>query len=167
VFALLAALTACSPTLNWRELRPDGGGLVVLFPCRPTTESRTIDLEGQGLAMTVWVCEVAGSHYALSRLDAGDPDRARRAEAMLHQAAARTLGASAPAVSIETPDGLKGATAQRLGLAGQTSGGVSVRQQLLTFRAEGTVYQATVFGTQLSEQGVDGFFSGIRLSRRP
>ncbi|UUX96495.1 hypothetical protein [Aquabacterium sp. J223] len=103
----------------------------------------------------------------MSRLDAGDPARAQRAEAVLHRAAARTLQAGEPVVSAETPAGLNGAAAQRLQLSGRTPDGVAVRQQLLTFRAGGTVYQATVFGTQLSEQGVDGFFSGIGLGRRP
>ena len=35
--ALVAAIVAvaCSPTFDWREARPDGSGVALMFPCRP------------------------------------------------------------------------------------------------------------------------------------
>jgi len=31
----MALLAACSPTLNWREVRPEGTRLALLLPCKP------------------------------------------------------------------------------------------------------------------------------------
>ncbi|MFO1268454.1 MAG: hypothetical protein U1F67_17830, partial [Rubrivivax sp.] len=43
VIALLAAaLGACSPALDWREVRPAGTAVVALMPCRPNASTRSV-----------------------------------------------------------------------------------------------------------------------------
>lgn len=50
--ALLAACAAaCSPTLDWREVSPPGGGFAVLLPGKPRHEARTIVLDGAEVTM--------------------------------------------------------------------------------------------------------------------
>ena len=48
--SLLAALIACSPTLDWREARPEGSGVAALFPCRPDQHERTVRIAGADAA---------------------------------------------------------------------------------------------------------------------
>lgn len=44
LFSLLAwlFLTACTPALDWREVRPPGGGFVVLLPQKPAQSERRL-----------------------------------------------------------------------------------------------------------------------------
>ena len=35
-----APAAACTPTLDWREVRPEASGLVALFPCKPDRHAR-------------------------------------------------------------------------------------------------------------------------------
>jgi YD repeat-containing protein len=76
-------LVACSPRLNWREVRPpDAQGLELSFPCRPTTQSRQVrlpNLAGQPVKMYVMTCEADGVTWAVSYFDAGTPTRWRDA----------------------------------------------------------------------------------------
>ena len=41
-------LTACAPTLNWREVRGSQAGLVASFPCKPDHHVRQVSVEGLG-----------------------------------------------------------------------------------------------------------------------
>ena len=55
----LASLSACSPTLDWRETAAEGSGVVALFPCRPDRHARTLELVGSKLKMEMLVCQPA------------------------------------------------------------------------------------------------------------
>ena len=45
--AATLALTACSPALDWRQVRPDDAGVEAMFPCKPLSHARTVPLAGQ------------------------------------------------------------------------------------------------------------------------
>lgn len=81
--ALSLALAGCTPSLNWREVRPaDAQGLVALFPCKPESAVRRLavpGLAGGAVDMHVLSCQADGMTWALSYLDAGTPDRLARA----------------------------------------------------------------------------------------
>ena len=71
----VAALTACEPALNWREVRPaQADGLVALFPCKPDAVQRDIVLPGLGDAVTLHLlsCEADGQRWVLSHLRVTD-----------------------------------------------------------------------------------------------
>ncbi|HIV71943.1 MAG TPA: hypothetical protein H9903_13495 [Candidatus Aquabacterium excrementipullorum] len=88
--SLLMGLSACSPSLNWREVRPaDADGLVALFPCKPDTAQRELAVPGlAGGPATVHLlrCDAHGATWALSYLHAGTPERLRQALPALDQA---------------------------------------------------------------------------------
>lgn len=60
-------LNACSPTFNWREVRPpDADGLVAWFPCKPDTAQRVMAWPGVTKAtVTVLSCKADGVLWAL------------------------------------------------------------------------------------------------------
>lgn len=71
----VAALTACAPALNWREVRPtQADGLVALFPCKPDAVQRDIVLPGLPDAVTMHLlsCEADGQRWVLSHLRVAD-----------------------------------------------------------------------------------------------
>ena len=50
---LCAALTACTPELDWRELSVPEGRFVVLFPGKARSESRTLETASGAVVMTM------------------------------------------------------------------------------------------------------------------
>ena len=71
---LLLACIACSPTFDWRETRPDGA-LQVLFPCRPTTLARRVQLAGRYESMQLTSCSAGDLTFGVGRVEADDPER--------------------------------------------------------------------------------------------
>ena len=71
----LITLTACSPALDWREVRPpEAPGLQALFPCRPDHATRTVTLPSaaQPLVMQMWSCQTGDVTWALSQVQVQD-----------------------------------------------------------------------------------------------
>lgn len=163
---VLACVTAaCSPALDWREVRPEFSGLVALFPCKPFGNARQLKLVGATVEMTLYSCTAAGTTYAVAFADVGTPDLIGTALDELATAAARNIGASAKTASM--PLRIDGMTpnphAGRSALAGQLSDGRRVEEQVAVFSRGLRVFQATVVGKQLDADAVETFFGALRL----
>lgn len=68
---LTAALAACSPALNWRQMDlAEADGLRVRLPCKPDRVERAVRLEGlaQPVSMAMWSCQAAGATWVLSAI---------------------------------------------------------------------------------------------------
>ena len=63
VAALLAALAACAPPFDWRDVRPEGSGVTMLFPCRPDRHERAVRIAGSELRMQMHSCTAAGATF--------------------------------------------------------------------------------------------------------
>lgn len=68
VVALLGALAACSPGLNWRQVPI--AGMTAMLPCKPDTAERTVSLGGKALPMQMAGCEAEGGLFAVSHMEA-------------------------------------------------------------------------------------------------
>ena len=53
-----AALVACTPELDWREVSVPEGRFAVLLPCKARPESRTLHADAGALAMTMYACSL-------------------------------------------------------------------------------------------------------------
>lgn len=87
--ALLAAALAagCSPTHDWREIRPEGAALVVLMPCRPDRrEQAGLPLGGGPADVAVWSCRAGDASFSLTRASVADPARVAPVAAALRAA---------------------------------------------------------------------------------
>ena len=93
--ALLATslLAACNPTYNWREYASQEGAYKVLFPAKPATFTRPVDLDGLRVDMTMTAAEVEGVTFAVGSAVAPDPVRARAALPAMRLALLRNIGA--------------------------------------------------------------------------
>jgi hypothetical protein len=68
---LLLALflaAACSPELNWRELRSEEGGFVAVLPGKPRFEEREISGE-PGVVLHFWSSEASGAVFGVGYAD--------------------------------------------------------------------------------------------------
>jgi len=166
VLALACATAACTPTLDWREVRPEGAGLTTLFPCKPAGLARRIVLADTAVEMTLYACSTGGATYAVGFADIGQPQRIERALAELSAAAARNIGSTGSAAV--TPLRVDGMTpnpqAARQALAGQLGDGQRVQEHVAVFARGTRVFQATVVGAKLDGDAVETFFGALRLS---
>lgn len=69
VLTLLCGASACSPELDWRDVRPaQADGLVATFPCKPDAHQRDVRLPGLSRPVTLHMlsCQRADATWALS-----------------------------------------------------------------------------------------------------
>ncbi|AKJ27587.1 hypothetical protein [Caldimonas brevitalea] len=164
IAAAAAALVACSPGLDWRQVRPENTGLEALFPCKPLSHAREVPLGGATGRMSMFSCSTSGMTFGVTHVDLGDPARVTPALNELRAAAVGNLGGQETVLG---PAGVAGMTpnpqALRIAVAGRRADGSALAQHAAFF-AKGThVYQASVVGTRLSDEALDSFFSGLRL----
>jgi hypothetical protein len=162
--ALGIALVACAPALDWRELRPAGTQLQLLFPCKPTSQQRTLNLAGAPVALTLHACQAGNLTWALSHADVADPARVASALTELKAAAQIKMGQPEVAwVALITPGATPNAQS---GLARFSISGAD-RQALqmhVAVFAHGTrVFQAAVLGSSVPAEAADAFFSSLRV----
>jgi hypothetical protein len=94
--AFVCALAACSPTYNWRDYTSPDARYRVTFPAKPSSATRTIDLDGLQVSMTMTAAEVEGATFAVGAAEAPDAGRAQAALATMKLALLRNIGAPLP-----------------------------------------------------------------------
>lgn len=137
-------LAGCSPTYNWRDYTSADGAFKVLFPAKPATHTRAIDLGGIQVDMTMTAAEVEGSTFAVGTAVAPDAALAQATLPAMRQALLRNIGAGDAAGKNESGTAPAGATLD-VDAVGKGNGG-PVRL-VGRFLAKGTrVYQVVVLG---------------------
>ena len=112
--AVLAAtlLAGCNPTYNWRDHASADGAWKALFPAKPATFARSVDLDGLQVEMTMTAAEVDGVTFAVGSASAPDGARAQAALPAMRRALLRNIGkdddaASAASSTAAVQDGLQ------------------------------------------------------------
>lgn len=159
----MLGLGACSPAMDWRQVRPEGLGIEAAFPCRPASHARSVDLAGQTVTMTMYACSAQRVTFGLASADLVDVRRVDGALAELAISASRNIVAthhsSEPTV---VPGMTPQARAMRLRLEGRLPDGRAIVEHAAVFAHGSRVYQATVLGSA-DAATVDAFFSGLRI----
>jgi hypothetical protein len=165
--ATVLITAACTPTLDWREVRPAGGHLVLMFPCKPTSQARQVSLAGQVGLMVMHACQASEVTWALVQVDVGDPARVGPVMAELRAAAQSKMGAptqawtALPSAVGATPNEQSGqASFAAMGPAGQA---LQMHQALFTHGTR--VFQASVLGAAIPAEGLSNYFGSLRVLR--
>jgi hypothetical protein len=168
VVACSVAGVACTPALNWREVRFDDGIVTALMPCKPDLGQREVVLKsGEGnvtASLQMRGCEASDFQFTLGQitLPVGiTPDEALSAWRL---ASLAPLNVSAQEASAQAW-ALRGAEAMpkpvRTAVTTQTH-----RVQWVWFVRDGKVYQAAVYGNAKAtklDAIADEYFAGIKL----
>ncbi|PPE70210.1 hypothetical protein IS481_03220 [Caldimonas thermodepolymerans] len=163
--ALAAALllAACSPTLDWRQVRPEDSGIEALFPCKPLTHARTVPLAGTPTRMMLYACTTGGMTFALTYAELDDPARVTPALEALRAAASANLDGQETLLGpAEVPGMTPNPAALRLSVQGRRPDGGALAQQLVLFAHGTRVFQASVIGAQPEDEPVATFLAGLR-----
>jgi len=157
-------LGACSPALDWREVRPEGWSLQAMLPCRPANHERLLVLAGEPVLLAMQVCSAQGHTFALSSARLQNPAAVGPALQALAAAAranvdGRVLAEQAAAVPGMTPQ----LAARQLRLAGRLPDGQAVVEEVLVFAHGLRVVQATVVGPSAGLELLRPFVEALRV----
>lgn len=165
---VVTALSACSPTYDWREVRGTDAPYVVLLPAKPATHSRPINLDGVPLVMTMTGAAVNGVTFAVGNAalpDQADPQMALNAMktglikniggTVRHEKSSPVAGNTLPSNEIEA--------------IGAASGKTAGQPTILFARfaeKDRRIYQVIVVGQEkaVERDTVDTFFSSFKLN---
>lgn len=162
------ALAACSPKYNWRDYTSPDGSYRVMFPGKPASYTRSVDLDGLRVDMTMTATEVDGAMYAVGAAQAPDPARAQAAlaaikTALLHNIGATSTRETSAAAAAVTDGAPTDAASSNVTASGVLNG---VKMQLVGhFEARGKrIYQVVVMGPAKSVESdpADQFISSFK-----
>ena len=156
--AAVLALAACSPGLDWRELRPEGADVRVMFPCKPTISSHPAT-QAEPVTMGLAQCEAAGQSFALSWAQVDDPAQLSAALRQMRESLAHKMSAqrSEPR-PVQVPGMTPNVEAQQQILIG-------ARQQarVAVFTRGQRVYQVLMLGARPDAAAWETYLSSVRL----
>lgn len=162
---MLALLVACSPALDWREVRPEGSGAALLMPCRPASHARELALAGTRVKLTLHACEAAGSTWAVAWADVTDPARVGPALQELRQSVLANLGGGSPArLPLELPGRTPNPDGGVFEVAGRLPDGQAVHGRLAVAALGTRVLQFTALGLKPDAAALDTYMQSLRLS---
>ena len=161
---LPAALVACSPALDWREVRPEGTGVTALFPCRLDKHERSVRVAGVDLRMQQHACDAAGSTFSLAVVDGAEPTRVEPLLAALKASVAANVGGTALAEPFTPPGATPNPSSALLHVQGRLPDGRPVTLHAAFFVHGVRIYQAAAIGETLPEDAVRSFFGAIKLT---
>ena len=158
-------MLACTPELNWRELRPAGSGVTLLLPCKPDSHARQVKLGPDSVRLELHACTAAGTTWALAFADMGDPARVGPALLELRRAAAGNVGAlESQSLALEVEGATPNPASQRIQIQGRMPDGRAVTEQVAVFAKGTRVFQAIAMGEKLDAEAADNFFGSVRLA---
>jgi hypothetical protein len=148
---------ACTPSLDWREVRPADAGLLTLFPCKPEVFSRPATA-AEPARMGLAQCKAGGLSFALSWAELPDPAQVTPALRQMREAVAVKLEARAePAQPLQVPGMTPNAEALSQRLAG------SQQAQVAVFARGKVVYQALMLGPKRDDAAWESFVGALKL----
>ncbi|MEN9539607.1 MAG: hypothetical protein RLZZ126_1842 [Pseudomonadota bacterium] len=158
---------ACSPALNWREVRLPSGGFSGLLPCKAEASERVVELAGTSVRMAQLSCTVDGATYALVEARVPDTTRATAALAHWRLAAFQNVKASVPVEAGLKVAGVVGSV-QLLSATGQHPGGGALAIQAAWWAVSPHLYHAAVYSPpQVSARTLqevhESFFGGLKV----
>jgi hypothetical protein len=157
-----AMLAACSPTLNWREVRPEGTPLSLLLPCKPDKAEKVVPLGGPATTLRMLGCDAGGATFAVAVADLGD---AAKVAPVLAQWQSLTLAnmkaGPAPQVSSLKLPGT--ATALLVKAEGQGADGKPVSGQAAYLAQGSQVFQVVMYAPRITTEVAETFFSSLKF----
>jgi hypothetical protein len=162
----IALLAACSPALDWREVRPGGSELVALLPCKPERAMRALELAGAPVQFELLACNAEGTTWAVGSADVGDAARVPAAlEALRAARIANLVGRETASAPFQPRGSAPLAGAKRFTVEGRRPDGAAVVEHSVVF-AQGTrVFHAAALGASPQAPAVDSFFEGLEFRR--
>ena len=163
--AVPVALSACSPTFDWREVPVEATGLKAVLPCKPDTAQRNIALApGREVPVQAFGCEAGGLAFAILSADVKDPSALGSTLALWRQASLAGLRATPLNEAAFLPKGALGLQQSvQVRANGRKPDGSEVESRAAYFARGTRVYQAVVYAPRMNAEAADTFMAGLRF----
>ncbi|MEO8526176.1 MAG: hypothetical protein ABI460_15730 [Caldimonas sp.] len=158
-----AMLVACSPSLDWRDVRPQDSGVTMLFPCRPDPHERSVRMAAVDLRMQMVSCNAAGATFSLVYVDAPQAAQGAPLLAELRARAAANVGGTAVARTFLVPGATPNEQSAALRIEGRLPDGRRVIEHAAFFARGLRLYQVTAIGETVSPDAVETFFGAVKV----
>lgn len=164
VTALLLTSAACNPTWNWREVQGNDAPYSVLFPGKPSTMARPVNLNGLNVSMSMTAAETNDVTFAVGSAVVSDPALQQAALLAMQVAMVRNIGGE-----IRRQQAVKLAgdiAATEIEAIGHGRNAADTVLLVARFAIKGErVYQAVAIGPQknLPQEAIDTFFGSLAL----
>jgi hypothetical protein len=158
ILALL--LAACDPTFNWRDYQSTEAKFSAQFPGKPASHTRSIDLNGLKVDMTMTAADVDGALFAVGSATVPDAAQAPAALEAMKTAMVRNVGGT---VASEARASANGTHSVRIQANGSRNG--QPVKLVGRFEARGVrVYQAIIIGPDraVTPENIDQFMSSFK-----
>lgn len=162
-------LAACSPTLNWREVRTDTNSLRFLLPCKPDTAQKQVPLGPSEVQLNMLGCEAGGATFAVAWAELAPGADTAAVLQQWERLSLQNMRAAAPAQAQAEAQPLKvvGAGSEPaprlLQATGQTADGKAVQGHAAYFSSGSLIVQAVMYAPHISPDAADTFFTSLRL----
>lgn len=163
------ALAACSPKYNWRDFSSEDAPFRAMFPDKPASHTRAIDLAGMKVNMTMTAAQIDNTTFAVGAAEAPDAERAEAALGAMKTALINNIGATV--------------TSEKAARASSTANAAKARSAAIDIEAKGKrngvpmrlvghfesrdkrFYQVIVMGPEkdMSKENIDMFLSSFKL----
>lgn len=164
--AAVLAMAACSPALNWRDVRPEGTRLSLLLPCKPDKAQKVVPLGGQPTTLSMLGCDAGGATFAVAFADVGDAAKAAPVLALWKDLTLANMKA-APGTGRQLPLTISGASAgvptTHLLAQGQRGDGTAVSGQAAYFAQGSQVFQVVMYAPHIAPDVAETFFSSLKF----
>ncbi len=163
----LLALAACSPTFNWRQVRPENTRLSLLLPCKPDKAQKTVAFGGRPTPLAMLGCDAGGVTFAVAVVDLGDLAPPPDAVPLLAQWQSLTLAHMKAGAAQRSPLTLPGATPVPppvlVQAQGQRADGTAVSGYAAYFAQGAQVFQVLMYARQASPELAETYFSSLKF----
>lgn len=153
----LTLLAACTPTLDWRELRAPEAGFSVMLPGRIATDARALPAPLADVRLSQWSARAGETLYAVGVAGLPSADRGKAVAALLRTGLMANFGARVTAEYTLAGGWTEWAA---LGTAAGKEVRVDVRQRILPDRYQQLVVIAPV--ALADREAVQMFWSSFR-----
>ncbi|WP_408248838.1 hypothetical protein [Paraburkholderia xenovorans] len=162
------ALSACSPTFDWRTIMNNDNGYTVDLPAKPGNDQRAVQINGTPMQMAMQTAEAGDAVFAVGTVMLPNDDAATQRATLdfLRNGLARNVGAAPEARAVQIPLAAGG---QVLGLEMKLNGEAGSQHEARTVYARLVargrhVYQAAIIASKpMQQEQVDQFFSSFQL----
>ena len=160
------ALVACSPSFNWREVRPENTRLHLLLPCKPDKAQKVVPLGGQATTLSMLGCDAGGATFAVAVAELGNAADAGSVLALWQDLTLANMKAepdSRQLIAHKVSGASLSAPVVRVQAQGRRADGSAVSGQAAYFAQGPQVFQVVMYAPKIAPDVAETFFSSLKF----
>lgn len=168
--AVLSALAAaCTPALDWRDVRNTDAGYRALFPSKPAMASRPFVIAGESVTLRLHATTVNGAYFAVGEIPLSEAQQAQAPAILEALKTARRNNVGAERAEPERLVSIRGTQWQDVRATGKMANGQASVLAGRFLIQPGRILEVLAMGerAQLSDETIETWLNSVVLEPRP